>query len=212
MVLWPAKRPQVPSGAAVTDRTFPRSAFWGRFAANCICRNYHEAWKALQARVSMQSAKCRDSLQGPLGGFRSPHTSSLTAVLHCRDVQWNVRGQLHWCASSCLSTAVECICDLAQIDVIMRETCGNQDLPKVTGTGDARDPYPSAMRVHMLSCCGAYVVLFAFLSVAAPAQNPAPQQSAARGSTTAVDYNDAASKVRPDTFVHEGAQREAVCD
>jgi len=129
----------------------------------------------------MQSAKCRDSLQGPLGGFRSPHTSSLTAVLHCRDVQWNVRGQLHWCASSCLSTAVECICDLAQIDVIMRETCGNQDLPKVTGTGDALDPYPSAMRVHMLSCCGAYVVLFAFLSVAAPAQNPAPQHPRREG-------------------------------
>src|ERR1035441_8865574 len=45
------------------------------------------------------------------------------------------------------------------------------------------------MRVHMLSCCGAYVALFAFLSIVAPAQNPAPQQSAARGSTTAADYN-----------------------
>src|ERR1039457_2810757 len=47
------------------------------------------------------------------------------------------------------------------------------------------------MRVHMLSCCGAWVALFAFLSVAAPAQNPAPQQSAARESTTAAAYNDA---------------------
>src|ERR1017187_10791653 len=75
---------------------------------------------------------------------------------------------------------VECICDFSQIDVLVQETHGNQTLPKVTGTGDAPDPYPSAMRVHMLSCCGAYVALFAFLSVAAPAQNPAPQQSAAR--------------------------------
>ena len=54
-----------------------------------------------------------------------------------------------------------------------------------------RDPYPSAMRVHLSSCCGTYVALFVFLSVAALAQNPAMQRSPARGSTTAADYNDA---------------------
>jgi len=43
----------------------------------------------------------------------------------------------------------------------------------------------------MLSCCGVYVSFFAFLSIAAPAQNPASQQSAARQSTTAPAYNDA---------------------
>ncbi len=59
------------------------------------------------------------------------------------------------------------------------------------GTGDVRDPYPFTMRVHMLPCCGVYVSLFAFLSVVSPAQNPAPQQSAARESTTAAAYNDA---------------------
>ena len=40
-------------------------------------------------------------------------------------------------------TVVECICDLSQIDVLMQETHGNQTLPKVTGTGDVPDPYPS---------------------------------------------------------------------
>jgi pimeloyl-ACP methyl ester carboxylesterase len=54
-----------------------------------------------------------------------------------------------------------------------------------------RDPYPSAMRVHLSSCLGAYVALFVFSVVAAPAQNPIPQQSAAGVSTTA-DYNDTA--------------------
>src|SRR5579864_8679733 len=46
------------------------------------------------------------------------------------------------------------------------------------------------MRVHLLRGCGVYVSLLAFVAVTAPAQNPAPQQSAAQ-STTAADYNDA---------------------
>src|SRR5580704_13617058 len=45
------------------------------------------------------------------------------------------------------------------------------------------------MRVRMLPCCGVYVWLLAFLPAAAPAQNPAPQQPAAR--ETAADYDDA---------------------
>jgi len=43
----------------------------------------------------------------------------------------------------------------------------------------------------MLPCCGVYVSLFAFLSVVATAQSPAPHQSAARESATAAAYNDA---------------------
>jgi pimeloyl-ACP methyl ester carboxylesterase len=45
----------------------------------------------------------------------------------------------------------------------------------------------------MSSCCGAYVAaLFAFLSVAAPGQDPTRQQSAAPASTAAAGYSDAA--------------------
>lgn len=44
---------------------------------------------------------------------------------------------------------------------------------------------------HMLLCCGVYLSIFAFLPVVAPAQNPAPKQSAAGTSTTAVGYDDA---------------------
>src|ERR1022692_4046284 len=47
-------------------------------------------------------------------------------------------------------TVVECICDLSQIDVLMQETHGNQTLPKVTGTGDVPDPYPS---LWGFTCC-----------------------------------------------------------
>jgi hypothetical protein len=66
----------------------------------------------------------------------------------------------------------------------------------------------------MLSCCGPYVALFAFLSVAAPAQNPAPQQSAARGSTTTADYNDAAYRKFDQTlsFLRERNARQYAID
>src|ERR1039458_5251176 len=70
------------------------------------------------------------------------------------------------------------------------------------------------MRVHILSCCGAWVALFAFLSVAAPAQNPALQQSAARGSTTAADYNDATYRKFDQTlsFLRERNARQYAID
>jgi pimeloyl-ACP methyl ester carboxylesterase len=66
----------------------------------------------------------------------------------------------------------------------------------------------------MLSCCGAYVALVAFQPVAAPAQNPAPQQSAARGSTTAADYNDAAYRKFDQTlsFLRERNARQYAID
>jgi pimeloyl-ACP methyl ester carboxylesterase len=48
------------------------------------------------------------------------------------------------------------------------------------------------MGIHISSYCGVYVSLFAFLSVAAPAQNSAPQKPTAQESPAGADYNDAA--------------------
>lgn len=66
----------------------------------------------------------------------------------------------------------------------------------------------------MLSCCGAYVALFAILSVGVLGQNPAPQQSAARGSTTTADYNDAAYRKFDQilSFLRERNAREYAID
>ena len=64
----------------------------------------------------------------------------------------------------------------------------------------------------MLSCWGAYVAFFAFLSVA-PAQNPAPQQSAPRGSTTTADYNDSYRKFDQTlSFLRERNARQYAID
>ena len=68
----------------------------------------------------------------------------------------------------------------------------DRTLPKISGTGEVRDPYPSGMRAHMLPGCGVYVFLFAFLSIAAPAQNPTPSSTAAPMSAPAAAYDDAA--------------------
>jgi pimeloyl-ACP methyl ester carboxylesterase len=96
----------------------------------------------------------------------------------------------------------------------MQETHGNRSLPKVTGTGDVRNPYPSAMRVRMLPCRGVYVSLLAFLSVAALAQSPAPQQSAAPETPTASSFDDAAYRKLDPTlsFLRERNAREYAID
>jgi pimeloyl-ACP methyl ester carboxylesterase len=56
------------------------------------------------------------------------------------------------------------------------------------------------MRVHLLPCCGVYVCLFAFLSFAAPAQNPTRQSTAAPASAPAAGYDDAASRKFDETL------------
>ena len=66
----------------------------------------------------------------------------------------------------------------------------------------------------MLPCCGVYVSLFAFLSVVATAQSPAPHQSAARESATAAAYNDADYRKFDQTlsFLRERNAREYAID
>jgi pimeloyl-ACP methyl ester carboxylesterase len=66
----------------------------------------------------------------------------------------------------------------------------------------------------MLRCCGVCVPLVAFLSVTAPTQNSAPQQSAAGQSTTAAGYNDADYRKLDQTlsFLRERNARQYAID
>jgi pimeloyl-ACP methyl ester carboxylesterase len=66
-----------------------------------------------------------------------------------------------------------------------------QTLPK-TGTGGVRNPYSPAMRARTARCRAVYVSLFTVLSLAVPAQNPAPPSTATPASAPSSDSNDAA--------------------
>src|SRR5580704_7163438 len=66
-----------------------------------------------------------------------------------------------------------------------------QTLPK-TGTGGVRNPYSPAMRARTARCRAVYVSLFTVLSLAVPAQNPAPSSTATPASAPSSDSNDAA--------------------
>ena len=66
----------------------------------------------------------------------------------------------------------------------------------------------------MLPRCGVYVFLFTVVSVAAPAQNPTPQQSATPASTTASGYDDAGYRKLDQTlsFLRERNARDFAID
>jgi pimeloyl-ACP methyl ester carboxylesterase len=66
-----------------------------------------------------------------------------------------------------------------------------ETLPK-TGTGGVRNPYSLAMRARTARCRAVYVSLFTVLSLAVPAQNPAPPSTATPASAPSSDSNDAA--------------------
>src|ERR1017187_8105005 len=87
-------------------------------------------------------------LTGPTSGLRDNFTSrspKTTDAIQCppSDNFRFARDSARTGRTQRPRTVVECICDLSQIDVLMQETHGNQTLPKVTGTGDVPDPYPS---------------------------------------------------------------------
>jgi pimeloyl-ACP methyl ester carboxylesterase len=77
-----------------------------------------------------------------------------------------------------------------------------------------RNSYTSAMRARILRCRALYVSLFTFLSLAAPAQNPAPQSPAAPASAPSVDSNNAAYRKLDQilSFIRERNARDYAID
>jgi pimeloyl-ACP methyl ester carboxylesterase len=73
-----------------------------------------------------------------------------------------------------------------------QKTHGYRTLAKVTGTGEVRDSYTSAMSIHTRRCCAVYALVLSCFSLETPAQNQAPQSTVTPASAPAAAYDDAA--------------------